>query len=1315
MPTHTNSSSCPTGSTPSPVLHTATGDGLVWRHTTATGPALRFTPARNYWLYGALALLVHCAPAELAAQDAGPPASRISYTEINRLIDHGVYGEAARRLEEYLQNNANDLEARRLLATTYALTDDEYKLYQQAQIILLEAPNDAQALQWRDQSRQSIDQTFPQVVAELRDALKRDPQNLAARRQLIDVLVQHGNLSEATAEFRTLLEQSPDQPELVLQYARMLSWAEHYEESIRQYRNYLQDNDSPQARLELAKAMAWNAQPGPAAQLLQELIDENPNNLEAKVTLGDLYRWNDDTDVALAMYEQVLAADAEHSGALSGIQELKNLRELRAQQAERLDLDAMLQRVRQNPQDTDSLLQLARLYGAAGRYPQAEEQFARYLALKPEDAPVRREYALALSVQEKYDAAIAQLENYLQTHPEDLAVRNQIINILMWQSKYEEAEAALLAYLEITPNRIEAHWNLGRIYEMNLDWDKALQHYRQIIELDPTYLAPQLQIQQVQNHPGYRIQTLQRRIEADPQDITPRLDLANLLLKLNRYFEARTQAEGALSLQGSNAEAQRILNEADGAIKRMRLELVRDLRQQLRKNPENSKARLELAKLLQAESRYEEALAHYRVYLRQQPEDPEARMQYAQVLSWLSEHQDEALVQLNELSLLYSEDKALRLQRLEVMSRIKGNERQVEQEIRQMRSEARQMLLLDPEDPGALLKLGQLAQLQQDYPQALDYFQQTLAADPDNAQAEAYIAAILSLPDYRIAQLDNQIAATPQSLDLRLAKMRMLYDLERWFEAREAAKAVLQIEKQNREALRVERIATDIIERERGENLRALRKAVREEPSNLSKQLQLGQLLKADGSYPEAVRRYQLYLRENPYDVPVRREYAELLSWMTENYDEALHEYRGLVEYYPDDLGLRIEFARQLTYSREHWDEAKAELDDLILLAPENLEVPLLLADLYRFQGRYPEARELYRQVMAQSTPPAGRPRNFAELRARPGLLPPLSQGAITVLPGLEANYKQAYEGLTAISDELRPQVMGFIGYMADNDKYTEFQIGARYFHFLESGTRLHIGLTGYRFTESTADPSRVRGLNLSLGATGRITEEIVGDAEIGVTHYEPLGKTTVSGLLRGTYQVTPNYNASLEYAKYDAVQEIKTVQSLEAGVDVDRVAFAWTSTPSYPVQDEPFLRRVFVDARFSYAGFSDGNRQTTYFVRPYYRFRDNPTLDLSVGWRGLSYSKRTPLYWSPDNYNGPFVQLRLAGEMFWDILYDLRVELLIPNESGGPARGVSAYFQREFLKDFFGGLSLSFSENPREDNFLYRYGMVMFDLRYTF
>jgi tetratricopeptide (TPR) repeat protein len=398
--------------------------------------------------------------------------------EIDALIGDGIYTEAIRKLESHLEIYPNDIRARQQIAKAYLELGDYFRLRYHSRIILQNLSEDAQALAWREIAEEVIAVEYPIMVKSLLDALEKEPENTVLRRELIGLYVSEGESQKAAEQFRYLLEHQSDNEDLWLDYARNLSWMDELDLSLEAYEHYLEIAEKPRdVRLEIARVHAWNEQYGTAVNQLRIIIEEIPSNHTARALLADIFRWNDDSMAATEIYESILEEDPEHDASLRGLEELSKMLERRTATTATMNIEQMELKVKEEPESMAALLQLARLYGAANRYAEAASAFRQYLQNFPDDLPVRREYAFALSIEEEYDAAIQQLRLYLEVYPEDMPTHMRIVRMRMWQENYEAAKLELLEIEKVVPENAELQWSLGRIYEMEENWAQAIFHF----------------------------------------------------------------------------------------------------------------------------------------------------------------------------------------------------------------------------------------------------------------------------------------------------------------------------------------------------------------------------------------------------------------------------------------------------------------------------------------------------------------------------------------------------------------------------------------------------------------------------------------------------------------------------------------------------------------------------------------------------------------------------------------------------------------------------------------------------------------------
>ena len=206
----------------------------------------------------------------------------------------------------------------------------------------------------------------------------------------------------------------------------------------------------------------------------------------------------------------------------------------------------------------------------------------------------------------------------------------------------------------------------------------------------------------------------------------------------------------------------------------------------------------------------------------------------------------------------------------------------------------------------------------------------------------------------------------------------------------------------------------------------------------------------------------------------------------------------------------------------------------------------------------------------------------------------------------------------------------------------------------------------------------------------------------------------TVRGGVGASFAVDTVNTLALDYEYYDAIHSVKTIRSLEQDITVDRVRLSWSSNPLANRIYREFWQRIYFEGNMSYASYSDSNNGVSFLLRPYYRVLDEPSLDFVAGYRGLSYDFSSPYYWSPDSYSGPLFGFRIKDQTFWDLFYELRAEFFFPS-STQVSRSISFDLRKNFTPDLSIGGNLFMIESPREDEDLYRYYGLFFDLVYRF
>jgi predicted Zn-dependent protease len=138
-------------------------------------------------------------------------------------------------------------------------------------------------------------------------------------------LVLEGATDSALVLYRRYLSENPNADWLLLEMADVFEFrADAPDSAIAYLREYLaRQPDEQDVRLRLARLLAWSGRFAEAESAALTIVEAQPEDAEAWVLLGDLYRWQGERDRAAAAYERALRVDPSVPGAAEGLADLE--------------------------------------------------------------------------------------------------------------------------------------------------------------------------------------------------------------------------------------------------------------------------------------------------------------------------------------------------------------------------------------------------------------------------------------------------------------------------------------------------------------------------------------------------------------------------------------------------------------------------------------------------------------------------------------------------------------------------------------------------------------------------------------------------------------------------------------------------------------------------------------------------------------------------------------------------------------------------------------------------------------------------------
>ncbi len=290
------------------------------------------------------------------------------------------------------------------------------------------------------------------------------PESAEARYALAEMYRQAGKWVEAETEYRQAIALRPTFVEAYVGQGDVLMALNLYRPASEAYRHALDlQPGNVTLSLKLATAYVKDNQPSLADPLLQDVLSREPNNATALTLAGDLLLAQGDTAGAIARY------DAAYKRGLTA----------------------------------DALLKLAGAYFAAGQTTEAKKRYEDAIRLFPyrpegylglgdvhlelgEQGKALDSYrqalqrAAAVSLKETIARKIVDLD------PSDLRTRFLLAGYFRDQYKYDGAIPQYEAILNLSPGNLDALIGLGDCYLAKVQYDRALDYYRQALDLATT-------------------------------------------------------------------------------------------------------------------------------------------------------------------------------------------------------------------------------------------------------------------------------------------------------------------------------------------------------------------------------------------------------------------------------------------------------------------------------------------------------------------------------------------------------------------------------------------------------------------------------------------------------------------------------------------------------------------------------------------------------------------------------------------------------------------------------------------------------------
>ncbi|HET7437702.1 MAG TPA: tetratricopeptide repeat protein [Thermoanaerobaculia bacterium] len=349
--------------------------------------------------------------------------------------------------------------------------------------------------------------------------------------------------------------------------------------------------------------------------------DEQLDLARAYITVGRYYE-------AGKIAKRLVAENANDAAAVSVRDEAQS--QLKAIAQQRVT-DAEAAARRSEATDADRI-ELAEAYFAAGSYRMAADQYEK-VPMASLSHEQRLHHARALAWSGRNDAA-ERAYSALMAEGSSPELELEYGRLLSWMGAYGPSIERLRSSSASLRSE-EALVALANAYAWSGDRNQAVRLLSDYTAANAGATQAASLLEQIRTSPELRLERTERLIELDPYNLALRVQRARLLYETQRYGEAlktiRFVRENSPRRVDELDELERQVNEARKA-------KVDELNARLANlninDAGNAEDVLSLAKSYTGVGEYTQAIRLYDAYLQNVPDDLDARINYARVLSW---------------------------------------------------------------------------------------------------------------------------------------------------------------------------------------------------------------------------------------------------------------------------------------------------------------------------------------------------------------------------------------------------------------------------------------------------------------------------------------------------------------------------------------------------------------------------------------------------------------------------------------------------------------------------------------------------------
>lgn len=396
------------------------------------------------------------------------------------------------------------------------------------------------------------------AVGVLQALIEKEPRDLLARYYLGRIYTEMNEMGNALKTYRSAADINPSFTAPLKAIALIHEYLGSQDKAIATFQEVLEmEPDNVDIRNHLGQIYLEQENFEAAQAEYEEVIQITPNDVTAQLRLGLIYLRKEDFH----------SAERTFSRVLKNAPDLAPVRYYLAITRERLGKNSEAIKLLHGitPEASvyvDSCLALAFLYEKEGKREKAIKVLKRALARKKDSSELRARLASLWVAQKKFSSAVNVLEEGLERNPKDETLWISLAEVNDKKGSFDNVVSSLRKALELNPDNAGALNYLGYLFaEKGKNLEEAEQLIRRALEMKPKdgYITDSLGwVYYQQGNYEKAIEKLQEAMTLAPNEPVILEHYGDVLVKVGRETEAKGYYKQALGLFRESDERKRV-------------------------------------------------------------------------------------------------------------------------------------------------------------------------------------------------------------------------------------------------------------------------------------------------------------------------------------------------------------------------------------------------------------------------------------------------------------------------------------------------------------------------------------------------------------------------------------------------------------------------------------------------------------------------------------------------------------------------------------------------------------------------------------